>query len=280
MYLTSDDELMCGYGDKDQSDVYQLAFRLLHVPFRMMADRPALLVEGKRYAGLIQLDANRSFFAHVSAAKHEMWSLLEAGTLQRCDVSEASNLSCSSRKGHGSLFIAFDQLQCEPLRVPAELLRAIQKLQKSRGRGKKRKSTGGRSIAGSTAKAPAPTPPTTLSQAQAKHIHDPCAPHSLSSNIQGLRFMQSARENEERKKLENEKLRHLEDMQWETPPTKSTPALGVVRLYRRSYKGYNAMVEQSMKDLLSHHADDAAQAEEVDQAKTLRKMKKQRMTKS
>ncbi|CAK8999890.1 Hypothetical protein SCF082_LOCUS6256, partial [Durusdinium trenchii] len=50
MYLTSDDELMCGYGDKD---VYQLAFRLLHVPFRMMADRPALLVEGKRYAGLI-----------------------------------------------------------------------------------------------------------------------------------------------------------------------------------------------------------------------------------
>ena len=55
-------------------------------------------------------------------------------------------------------------------------------------RRKRRKaSVGGQSVLGSTAKA-APKPRATAE------------PHSLSSNIQGLRFMQSARENEERKK--------------------------------------------------------------------------------
>lgn len=54
-------------------------------------------------------------------------------------------------------------------------------------RRKRRKASVGKSVAGSTAKA-APKPRATAE------------PHSLSSNIQGLRFMQSARENEERKK--------------------------------------------------------------------------------
>jgi len=117
------------------------------------------------------------------------------------------------------------------------------------------------------------------------------AQHSLSSNIQGLRFMQSARENEERKKMENEKLRHLEDMQWvipgfeaeveaETRQEKRAPeaqaTASTVLLHRRSYKGFNGMVEQAMKDLLKKHAQAKAQDEEVEQAKTLRKMKQQR----
>mmetsp|Transcript_8603 Transcript_8603/g.19262 ORF Transcript_8603/g.19262 Transcript_8603/m.19262 type:complete len:170 (+) Transcript_8603:85-594(+) len=151
---------------------------------------------------------------------------------------------------------------------------------RGRGRGKRRKSRGGGSVQGSTAKAAPGMPPKTLE-----------AQHSLSSNIQGLRFMQSARENEERKKMENEKLRHFEDMQWvipgfeaeveaETRQEKRAPeaqaTASTVLLHRRSYKGFNGMVEQAMKDLLKKHAQAKAQDEEVEQAKTLRKMKQQR----
>lgn len=117
IYTTDQGDLMCGFGDKD---VYQAAFEELGVPFRMMAPRPALLVHQQRYAGLLQLDdQNQSFFAHVSAAKGEMWDLLEAGVLQRCDLSEAASksVSCSSWGGHGSMHIPMDELRCTALKA-------------------------------------------------------------------------------------------------------------------------------------------------------------------
>eukprot|EP00434_Breviolum_minutum_P007642 symbB.v1.2.006739.t1/scaffold403.1/size211681/4 len=144
---------------------------------------------------------------------------------------------------------------------------------RGRGRGKRRKSRGAGSVSGSTAKAaPKPKPKPSAE-----------APHSLSSNIQGLRFMQSARENDERKKMENEKLRHLEDMQWviagfegeveaetkqekRAQPTEQTVQTTPVLLHRRSYKGFNSMVEQAMKELVKKHAASKAQEEELDQA--------------
>ncbi|CAJ1451156.1 unnamed protein product [Effrenium voratum] len=149
---------------------------------------------------------------------------------------------------------------------------------RGRGRGKRRKS-GGRSVAGSTAKAAPPVPPSAATGVEA---------HILSSNIQGLRFMQSARENEERKKLENEKLRHIEDMQWVIPGFEADvledaqekraaeQSSAVLLIHRRSYKGFNSLVEQFMKDLLKKHAEATSRAEEVDQASALRKMKQQR----
>ncbi|CAE7243337.1 ASZ1, partial [Symbiodinium pilosum] len=81
-------QLMCGYGDKD---VYQLAFRMLGVDFRMMGSAvPSVLVTTTGdYAGLVQLDSSgQSFFAHVSQAKDRLWQLLEADALQRCDFHE------------------------------------------------------------------------------------------------------------------------------------------------------------------------------------------------
>ncbi|CAE7511524.1 ASZ1 [Symbiodinium natans] len=166
-----------------------------------------------------------------------------------------------------------------------------------RGRGKRRKEKG---VAGSTAKAAPAVPPPSLEAAQ----------HNLSSNIQGLRFMQTARENEERKKQEKEQLRHIEEMQWVVegfeaevmaessqekrpaerragpPPCSCTDALQgeVVANYpptfKRDLQGFNGLVEQSMKDMLKKHADMMKQSEEVEQASALRKMKQQRVTKS
>eukprot|EP00439_Symbiodinium_sp_Y106_P075465 s1423_g14.t6 len=109
--------LMCGYGDKD---VYQLAFRLLGVKFRMVGSSgPSVLVTaGGDYAGLVQLDDDRqSLFAHASKAKERLWQLLQADALQRCDLQEdqAGNLSCTSTRGAGSLSIPFDALRCTPL---------------------------------------------------------------------------------------------------------------------------------------------------------------------
>ena len=43
-------------------------------------------------------------------------------------------------------------------------------------------------------------------------------------------------------------------------------ATGSTLLHRRSYKGFNGMVEQSMKDLLKKHAFAKAQDEELEQA--------------
>ncbi|CAE7567570.1 dpy-19 [Symbiodinium sp. CCMP2592] len=114
--------LMCGYGDKD---VYQLAFRLLGVKFRMVGSSgPSVLVTaGGDYAGLVQLDDDRqSLFAHASKAKERLWQLLQADALQRCDLQEdqASNLACTSTRGAGSLSIPFDALRCTTLTFPGQ----------------------------------------------------------------------------------------------------------------------------------------------------------------
>eukprot|EP00931_Biecheleriopsis_adriatica_P095997 TRINITY_DN69642_c0_g1_i1.p1 TRINITY_DN69642_c0_g1~~TRINITY_DN69642_c0_g1_i1.p1 ORF type:complete len:180 (+),score=59.65 TRINITY_DN69642_c0_g1_i1:62-601(+) len=156
---------------------------------------------------------------------------------------------------------------------------------KGRGRGKQRALNS--EVAGSTNKAAPAAPPESLQAGNAD------APHSFSSNIQGLRFMQSAKENEERKLQEKEQLRHLEDMQWVIPgferecmaadsaqekraPELSTAAPPLL-LHRRSYKGFNNVVELAMKDLLKKHADAVNQAEELEQASALRGMKQRRV---
>merc|ERR1711879_178185 len=110
--------------------------------------------------------------------------------------------------------------------------------------------------------------------------------------IQAMRFMQSAKEEEQRKKQEQEKLRHLEDMQWivpgfeeevktaeanqeKRPPDVIPPSQ--LRLHRRSYKGFNPVVEQFVKDQLKKHADAVRAAEELEQASALRTMKQRRI---
>jgi len=125
----------------------------------------------------------------------------------------------------------------------------------------------------------------------------------LSGNITAMRFMHSAREEEQRKKQEREQLRHLEDMHWVQPGFEAevaaaeddsqaqaaaasrTAAAGSMagappppfRIHRRSYKGYNANVEQSMRDQLKKHADLANAAEELEQASRLHAMKQRRV---
>ncbi|CAE6961723.1 PTAC2 [Symbiodinium sp. CCMP2456] len=301
-------QLMCGYGDKD---VYQLAFRLLGVKFRMVGSSgPSVLVTaGGDYAGLVQLDEDRqSFFAHGSKAKERLWQLLQADALQRCDLQDdqANNLSCTATRGAGSLSIPFDALRCTPLTFPGQgvkldvghaarrlfevfgtpfvkgnMYRGFQNTVIERTTSPRERedevlvwcypaATTFSRVAGSTAKAaPAAPPPSVEAQ------------HNLSSNIQGLRFMQSARENEERKKQEKEQLRHIEEMQWvvegfeaevsaessqEKRPAELRTGPPPLQLHRRSYKGFNGLVEQSMKDVLKKHAEMMTQAEEVEQA--------------
>mmetsp|Transcript_90869 Transcript_90869/g.257403 ORF Transcript_90869/g.257403 Transcript_90869/m.257403 type:complete len:169 (+) Transcript_90869:20-526(+) len=120
---------------------------------------------------------------------------------------------------------------------------------------------------------------------------DATQPHMLSSNIQAMRFMQSAREEEKRKKQKQDQLRHLEDMQWVLPgfedevqeiescQEKRAPEGDVapVLLHRRSYKGFNPVVELWMQDQLKKHAEARSAAEELEQAATLRKMKQRRV---
>uniref|UniRef100_A0A7S1W1J7 Uncharacterized protein n=1 Tax=Alexandrium catenella TaxID=2925 RepID=A0A7S1W1J7_ALECA len=115
-------------------------------------------------------------------------------------------------------------------------------------------------------------------------------PQGLSANVQGMRFMQSAREEEQRKKQEQDQLRHLEDMQWIVPgfeeevkeaeqsqePEKKKAAQPAVLLHRRSYKGFNPVVEQCMKEQLKQQAAAARAAEELEEAEALQGMKRRR----
>ncbi|CAK0839125.1 unnamed protein product, partial [Prorocentrum cordatum] len=89
--------------------------------------------------------------------------------------------------------------------------------------------------------------------------------HVLSANIGKMRFMHSAREEEERRQQEKQQLRHLEEMRWVVPgfeaevdgadteaekrPREQGAAApcAEVRLHRRSYKGFNPVVEQWAK---------------------------------
>merc|ERR1740130_1560178 len=103
-----------------------------------------------------------------------------------------------------------------------------------------------------------------------------------------MKFMQTAREEEQRKQLEKAQLRHLEDMQWVIPGfedevaeaeddklaepiTSAAPA--TLLLFRRSYKGHNKFVEQCMKNQIKQHAEASRSAEELLQATELRAMK-------
>eukprot|EP00933_Yihiella_yeosuensis_P029300 TRINITY_DN22962_c0_g3_i1.p2 TRINITY_DN22962_c0_g3~~TRINITY_DN22962_c0_g3_i1.p2 ORF type:complete len:202 (-),score=47.37 TRINITY_DN22962_c0_g3_i1:161-766(-) len=152
-----------------------------------------------------------------------------------------------------------------------------------RGRGKRRSVGGGEGSApaGATAKsAPAP-PPASLEEAR-----------KLSSDLQGLRFMQTAKQEEQKKLYEKEQLAHIQDLQWVIPgfetenlaaestqgkrASEPSGAPPPVRLHRRSYKGYNNYVELMMKDTLKKHADATARAEELEQAYALRGMKQRR----
>eukprot|EP00929_Paragymnodinium_shiwhaense_P120719 TRINITY_DN9274_c0_g1_i1.p1 TRINITY_DN9274_c0_g1~~TRINITY_DN9274_c0_g1_i1.p1 ORF type:complete len:193 (-),score=83.76 TRINITY_DN9274_c0_g1_i1:117-695(-) len=115
----------------------------------------------------------------------------------------------------------------------------------------------------------------------------------LSENINSMKFMQTAREQESRKKAEADQLRHRADMQWVAPgyedevaaaeaaqekaALEAAEAAPPLRLHRRSYKGFNPFVEQSMKELKKKHAAAQQAAEEVGQAATLQAMKKRRV---
>mmetsp|Transcript_29793 Transcript_29793/g.64930 ORF Transcript_29793/g.64930 Transcript_29793/m.64930 type:complete len:111 (+) Transcript_29793:250-582(+) len=108
-----------------------------------------------------------------------------------------------------------------------------------------------------------------------------------------MKFMQTAQEEELRKRQAQEQLRHIEDMQWIVPGFEaevqeaeavkdgsSAESIGLpppLRLYRRSYKGFNPVVEQWVKEQLRKHADALQTAEAQDQAAALRAMKQRRV---
>merc|ERR1712087_935019 len=100
-------------------------------------------------------------------------------------------------------------------------------------------------------------------------------------NVQGMRFMQSRKEEEERKRQEKAQLRHLEDMQWVIPGfeaevaqadaakesgTLESKAPPPLLLHRRSYKGFNPTVEAAMKATIEKHVKAVEEANELEQA--------------
>jgi len=118
--------------------------------------------------------------------------------------------------------------------------------------------------------------------------------HSLSSNIQQLRFMQTAVDEERRKRQEQDQLRHREEMQWIVPgfeaevaaeneklkekrPAEGAAQTPQLHLFRRSYKGVNPVIEQLMKDQLKKHADAIDASKELEQVMALNAMRKKRM---
>mmetsp|Transcript_50304 Transcript_50304/g.106915 ORF Transcript_50304/g.106915 Transcript_50304/m.106915 type:complete len:237 (-) Transcript_50304:47-757(-) len=120
----------------------------------------------------------------------------------------------------------------------------------------------------------------------------------LSTNVSGLKFMQSAKEEELKKQQEKMQLRHLDAMRWVIPgfeveveaaeakPPASGSALAEksaegppppLRLARRSYKGFNPVVQQWVKEKRGAHVLATRKAEEFEEASTLTRMKKQRV---
>eukprot|EP00927_Polykrikos_kofoidii_P069062 TRINITY_DN64462_c0_g1_i1.p2 TRINITY_DN64462_c0_g1~~TRINITY_DN64462_c0_g1_i1.p2 ORF type:complete len:182 (-),score=42.46 TRINITY_DN64462_c0_g1_i1:304-849(-) len=161
---------------------------------------------------------------------------------------------------------------------------------RGRGRGATGRGYGGGTVGqeASTGKraAPGQTP-------QRGATEESAAARSLTQNIQSMRFMQSAKEEEQRKQQEKEQLRHIAELQWVMPgfhqEVKKADAVReeatvseriappVLRIYRRSYKNFNPVVEVAMKAQKKKHADAVQAAADLEQASALRTMKQRRV---
>ncbi|CAE8715114.1 unnamed protein product [Polarella glacialis] len=164
-----------------------------------------------------------------------------------------------------------------------EAASGMQTLSTGRGRGRGRRGSPGPAGATANAAAKPSDVPTVAEKAPA-----------LSGQIQAFKFMQTAIQEEAQKKANKDALAHREEMQWVVPGFESecqvadtaqekrsaeSTAAPALRLHRRSYKGFNNVVELWMKDQLKKNAETVAQAEEYDQAATLRGMKQRRVGK-
>lgn len=124
-YSLGNNELMCGYGDKD---IYHIAFRLLSAPFKMVAPLPKIVLSlgegGQRtYAGTLQVDdSSKPLFLHGNQIKDALLELMVRGKLEGCSfqtADAAKNLTCASTMGRGSSQIPLHSLICSPLQFPA-----------------------------------------------------------------------------------------------------------------------------------------------------------------
>eukprot|EP00450_Noctiluca_scintillans_P037286 CAMPEP_0194541170 /NCGR_PEP_ID=MMETSP0253-20130528/81760_1 /TAXON_ID=2966 /ORGANISM="Noctiluca scintillans" /LENGTH=210 /DNA_ID=CAMNT_0039387633 /DNA_START=18 /DNA_END=650 /DNA_ORIENTATION=- len=102
-------------------------------------------------------------------------------------------------------------------------------------------------------------------------------PAELSTNVTGMRFMQSVQEDAQRKKVEQEQRRREAAISEAVKRPSEGAAPPVLMFGRRSYKGFNPVVEQWMKDQRKKHAAAVAAAEEFEQAARLRNMKQRRI---
>ena len=114
----------------------------------------------------------------------------------------------------------------------------------------------------------------------------------LSKNVQKLRFMQKATESADRKELEKRQLKAIERAKWVVPgleeeakdrniqtDVQKAPAVPVPIMGRRSYGGFNPVVENFMRDIANKKAALQQQKEEREDLMTLHAMsgKRQRV---
>eukprot|EP00928_Gymnodinium_smaydae_P095347 TRINITY_DN8189_c0_g2_i1.p1 TRINITY_DN8189_c0_g2~~TRINITY_DN8189_c0_g2_i1.p1 ORF type:complete len:209 (-),score=56.27 TRINITY_DN8189_c0_g2_i1:389-952(-) len=174
------------------------------------------------------------------------------------------------------------------------------------GRGGGRGAGRGRGMASGVAEAPTPAAaskrPAPAQQPGAEGEATPAAtPRGLTENVTGLRFMQTAKDEEQRKKQEKEQLAHLQEMQWVVPgfeaelcgfesskrsgaagDAPSAGKLGVsapppLQIHRRSYKGFNPYIEQTMAVLTKKHEQAMEASKDLLEASSLRAMKQRRV---
>mmetsp|Transcript_108595 Transcript_108595/g.324750 ORF Transcript_108595/g.324750 Transcript_108595/m.324750 type:complete len:192 (+) Transcript_108595:81-656(+) len=164
--------------------------------------------------------------------------------------------------------------------------------QRGRGAGRKarkgRRGTGGRG--GAFTAAPS-RPGHAAGEAGSAGDGGGARPHTLSANVQGMRFMQSAKDEEQRRRREREQLRHLGDLRWVVPgfeaevleaersqekPEQKKAGPPQVLLHRRSFKGFNPVVERWMQEQLRKQAAAKKAAEELEEAEALQSMKRSR----
>lgn len=114
----------------------------------------------------------------------------------------------------------------------------------------------------------------------------------LSKNVQKLRFMQKATEQQDRQELEKRQLKAIERAKWVVPgleeeakdrtvesDVQKAPAVPMPVMGRRSYGGFNPVVENFMRDVANKKATLQQQREEREDLMTLHAMsgKRQRV---